>query len=109
MPNEQPTPTKDGHEETVEVLRRNWRAEVETAQTYRDLAQRERNEKRKAILLRMAEAEELHAQRWEKKLKDMGAEPPILENTLSRRFNRWWNKIAGADIYSPHGSGRRKA
>jgi len=30
----------------------------------RDLAQRERDEKRRGILLRMAEAEERHAQRW---------------------------------------------
>jgi vacuolar iron transporter family protein len=98
MPNDQPAAKKDGREETMEVVRRNWRAEVETAQTYRDLAQREPNEKRRAILLRMAEAEERHAQRWEKKLKDMGAEPPVLEDTLSRRLNRWWNKVAGADI-----------
>src|SRR2546428_732316 len=87
-----------GKHETVEVLRRNWRAEGESAQVYRELAAREADEKRKAILLRMAEAEERHAQRWEKKLRDMGAELPVLEDTLSRRLNRWWNKIAGADI-----------
>ena len=98
MPNEKPTSQEDGREETVEVVRRNWRAEVETALTYRDLAERESNEKRKAILLRMAEAEERHAQRWETKLREMGAEPPVLEATLSRRLNRWWNKVAGADI-----------
>jgi VIT1/CCC1 family predicted Fe2+/Mn2+ transporter/rubrerythrin len=98
MPNEQKSVKKGGREETLEVVRRNWRAEVETAQTYRDLAGREPNEKRRAILLRMAEAEERHAQRWEQKLKDLGADPPILEDTISRRLNRWWNKIAGADI-----------
>jgi VIT1/CCC1 family predicted Fe2+/Mn2+ transporter/rubrerythrin len=94
-----PTPQepKDRHE-TIEVVKRNWVAEVETAQAYRDLAGRELDEKRKGILVRMAEAEERHAQRWEKKLRDMGAEPPQLENTLSRRLNRWWNKVAGADI-----------
>ena len=32
--------------ETMEVVRRNWRAEVETAQTYRDLAVAEPDEKR---------------------------------------------------------------
>ena len=84
--------------ETVEVVLRNWRAEVETAQTYRDLAEREPNEKRRCILLRMAEAEERHAQRWEQKLKDLGAGPPVLEDSITRRLNRWWNKIAGADI-----------
>jgi vacuolar iron transporter family protein len=85
-------------EETIEVVKRNWRAEIETAQTYRDLAQREEDEKRKGILLRMAEAEERHAQRWEQKLRDLGVEPPVLENTIGRRLNRWWNKIAGANI-----------
>src|SRR5213594_1850391 len=84
--------------ETIEIVQRNWQAEVETAQTYRDLAERERDEKRKGILLRMAEAEERHAQRWEKKLRDLGAEPPVLKDTIGRRLNRWWNKIAGAEI-----------
>jgi vacuolar iron transporter family protein len=88
----------DDQQETVEVVKRNWRAEVETAQTYRDLAERESDEKRKAILLRMAEAEERHAQRWEKKLQDLGVKPPVLKDTIRRRLNRWWNKIAGANI-----------
>ena len=84
--------------ETIGVVVRNWRAEAETAQTYRDLAGREKDEKRKGILIRMAEAEERHAQRWEKKLRDLGAEPPALKNTIGHRLNRWWNKLAGADI-----------
>src|SRR5207237_2126424 len=84
--------------ETIDVVTRNWQAEVETAQTYRDLAGREQDEKRKSVLLRMAEAEERHAQRWEKKLRDLGAEPPVYKDTIARRLNRWWNKIAGAEI-----------
>ena len=80
------------------MVRRNWQADVETARTYRDLAERERDERRKGILLRMAEAEERHAQRWETKLKDLGVEPPVLKDTIARRLNRWWNKIAGAEI-----------
>ena len=71
-----------GRPETIEVVKRNWRAEVETAQVYRDLAGRESDEKRKGILIRMAEAEERHAQRWEKKLRDLGADPPVLKDTL---------------------------
>src|SRR6266576_1227454 len=84
--------------QTIDVVKRNWRAEVETAQTYRDLAERERDERRKGVLLRMAEAEERHARRWETKLRDLGAEAPVLKNTIGRRLSRWWNKIAGADI-----------
>src|SRR5213592_3366719 len=85
-------------QETIAVVTRNWQAEVETAQTYRDLAERERDERRKGVLLRMAEAEERHAQRWEKKLREIGEEPPVYEDTIGRRLNRWWNKIAGAEI-----------
>jgi vacuolar iron transporter family protein len=85
-------------QETIDVVTRNWRAEVETALVYRDLAGREPDEKRKGILLRMAEAEERHAQRWEEKLRDLGAEPPVLKDTLRRRLNRWWNRIAGTEI-----------
>src|SRR5438445_81416 len=90
--------SRTGRQKTIEVVRRNWKAEVETAQTYRDLAERERDQKRKGILLRMAEAEERHARRWEEKLKDLGAEPPVFRGTIARRLNRWWNKIAGAEI-----------
>src|SRR5256714_5463436 len=85
-------------QQTIEVAKRNWQAEVETAQTYRDLAAREQDEKRKGILLRMAEAEERHAQRWEVKLKELGAGVPVYKDTIARRLNRWWNKIAGAEI-----------
>jgi vacuolar iron transporter family protein len=98
MEDENPSGYGKGRQQTIEVVKRNWCAEVETAQAYRDLAERERDEKRKGILLRMAEAEERHAQRWELKLRDLGAKPPVLRDTIGRRLNRWWNKIAGAEI-----------
>jgi predicted membrane protein (TIGR00267 family) len=82
----------------VSALQANWRAERETALVYRDLAAHEADEKRRGILLRMAEAEERHAVRWESKLQELGAAPPVLKNDLRRRFNRWWNRAAGADV-----------
>ena len=85
-------------EEVIEVAARNWRAEVEAAQAYRDLASREPDGKRRGILTRMAEAEERHAGRWEKKLRDMGAPAPKLTDTPGRRFQRWLNKILGSEI-----------
>jgi VIT1/CCC1 family predicted Fe2+/Mn2+ transporter len=93
-----PSEESKDRQETIDVVTRNWRAEVETALVYRDLAGREPDEKRKGILLRMAEAEERHAQRWEEKLRDLGAEPPVLKDTLQRRLDRWWNRIAGTEI-----------
>jgi len=52
---------------------------------------------------------ERHAQRWEAKLKDLGAEAPVYRDTIGRRLNRWWNKIAGAEIaIRPYGSDGKK-
>src|SRR3982750_2741381 len=84
--------------EAVEVIKRNWRAEVESAQTYRDLADRETDAKRKGILQRMAEAEERHAQRWEQKLRDMGQPIPTLADTFWTRLQRRFTRSLGTDI-----------
>ena len=89
------TPTR---KETIEVVQRNWRAEVETAQVYRELAGREADEKRKAILLRMAEAEERHADRWAKKLIDMGEPVPAIPHSLGTRLKHWLTRALGTDI-----------
>ena len=87
-----------GRHETVEVVQRNWRAEIESAQAYRDLAAREPDERRKAILLRMADAEERHAQRWAKKLVDLGAPAPRIPDSLGTRIKRWFNRAAGPEV-----------
>ena len=55
-------------EETITALRRNWRAEAEGAATYRELARMERDERRREILNKMAEAEERHAGRWAERI-----------------------------------------
>ena len=50
---------------TVEKM---WRREVEAAHTYRLLAERESNSKRRDILIRLAEQEEKHAARWSERI-----------------------------------------
>ena len=85
-------------QKTVEALQANWLAEQETALVYRDLAANEPDEKRRGILLRMAEAEERHAIRWENKLRELGAQPPVLKNDWRRKLKRWWTRAAGADV-----------
>src|ERR1700720_1586340 len=85
-------------QETVEVVLKNWRAEVETAQVYRDLAARESDEKRKGILIRMAEAEERHARRWEQKLREMDEPVPVLTENIWTRFKRRFTRSLGTDI-----------
>src|SRR5437762_175558 len=86
------------NKETIKVVLKNWRAEVETARVYRDLAERESDEKRKAILIRMAEAEERHAHRWEQKLRDMGQPIPTLADTFWARLQRRFTRSLGTDI-----------
>ena len=93
----EPNRHQDRHE-TIEVVKRNWRAEVETAQVYRELAAREADEKRKGILNRMAEAEERHATRWAKKLTDLGEPVPMIPDSLGRRLQRWLNRALGTEI-----------
>ncbi|MGB8343183.1 MAG: VIT1/CCC1 transporter family protein [Chthoniobacterales bacterium] len=89
---------KPDNVKAVEALQANWRAERETALVYRALAANELDEKRRGILLRMAEAEERHAVRWENKLHELGAAPPVLRNDWRRRLNRWWTRAAGAEV-----------
>ena len=92
------TQQEGGKTETIEVVSRNWRAEVETARVYRELAGREKDEKRKDILIRMAEAEERHAARWEQKLQDMGQPKPQLTDNAWSRFKRRFTRSLGTDI-----------
>lgn len=84
--------------DAIRALEENWRAEKETAQVYRDLAGREKDERRRGVLLRMAEAEERHAARWQKQLAELGAGVPAMRNTLGRRLTRWFNRTAGLDV-----------
>jgi VIT1/CCC1 family predicted Fe2+/Mn2+ transporter/rubrerythrin len=58
---------------TIKVLRENYRAEREAAEQYRALAERERDEKRKTVLYKLVDQEEKHAERWAKRLKELGA------------------------------------
>jgi VIT1/CCC1 family predicted Fe2+/Mn2+ transporter/demethoxyubiquinone hydroxylase (CLK1/Coq7/Cat5 family) len=98
MNDETSSSASKNRQQTIEVVRRNWLAEIETAQVYRDLAQRERDQKRKGILQRMAEAEERHAARWEQKLHDMGETVPVLPNTFWKRLRRRITGALGTDI-----------
>jgi VIT1/CCC1 family predicted Fe2+/Mn2+ transporter/rubrerythrin len=70
-------------------LRQAWRDEMLSARNYRALAQREKNEEKRNILGRMAEAEERHAETWAKRLRELGAEPGQFSESLIDRIRRW--------------------
>ncbi len=61
---------------TLAALEREWRREAEAAATYRVLAGRERDPRRRAILERLVAAEESHAQRWAERIRAQGGTAP---------------------------------
>lgn len=60
----------------VAAVLRNWRDEVEGALTYRQLAAKTSDARRRRILEKLAEAEERHAALWEQHLQELGETVP---------------------------------
>lgn len=77
------------HARFILGLRGAWRRERATARLYRALAGREASESRRAVLLKLADVEEGHAERWAARLRDLGASPPADRDTLRDRVWRW--------------------
>ncbi len=62
--------------QVLQALEKSWHHEVEAAVTYRTLAERERDPKRRAVLQKLVAAEEAHALRWEARIRELGGTPP---------------------------------
>src|SRR5919201_1663419 len=78
---------------TVEKM---WRREVEAATTYRLLAGREHDAKRRDILMRLAAQEDMHAARWAERIKlATGREPDAkeVEKGLS-----WFQRVSDPSV-----------
>lgn len=78
---------------TIETM---WRREVEAAHTYRLLAERETNPKRRDILIRLADQEDRHAERWAERIAlAIGQRPDRqqVEHGLS-----WFQRIGDPNI-----------
>ena len=90
-------PTEETKRELIAALQQNWQREVQGARTYRDLARNESDRAKRSVLEKLAEAETRHAQRWERKLAELGAEPPREERTLGVRFKGWLHRQLGTE------------
>src|SRR5437588_2971856 len=78
---------------TVEKM---WRREVEAAATYKHLANREPDQKRKDILLRLADQEDKHAARWSERIVATTGrvpDPKEVERGLS-----WFQRISDPNV-----------
>jgi vacuolar iron transporter family protein len=78
---------------TVEKM---WRREVEASATYKHLAQRERDQKRRDILLRLAEQEDKHAARWSERIAAATGHPPDPEEV--KRGLSWFQRISDPNV-----------
>src|SRR6185295_12424963 len=78
---------------TVEKM---WRREVEAAATYRHLANREKDPKRRDILQRLADQEDKHATRWSERIKDATGRAPDPEEV--RRGLSWFQRISDPTV-----------
>ena len=70
-------------------LQQAWRDEMASAKNYRALAGQEHNADRKAILLRLAEAEDKHAANWLARLKELGEDPGTYHESVGEQARRW--------------------
>jgi vacuolar iron transporter family protein len=78
---------------TVEKM---WRREVEAAATYKHLAERERDLRRRDILLRLAEQEDKHAARWSERIAastGRAPDPGQVERGLT-----WFQRISDPNV-----------
>lgn len=73
-----------------------WRREVEAATTYRLLADRERDEKRKSILMRLADQEEKHAARWSERIFASTGHHPDRKEV--ERGLSWFQRISDPNV-----------
>jgi len=68
-----------------------------TRRTYMALARNEINETRQKALIGLAETEGGHAERWATRLKELGAEVPPDQESLSEKIWRWVLVQSGTD------------
>src|SRR6266700_5196569 len=58
---------------------------------------KERDATKRGVLEKMADAEARHAQKWERKLAELGVEAPQEERTLGMRFQDWLRRQLGTE------------
>ena len=81
----------------VKGLQRAWRKEQASRRIYAALARRERNETRRKVLLRLAETEQRHGERWAARLRELGVELPPYRESLHDLVWRWVLVQSGTD------------
>src|SRR6185436_17295369 len=84
---------KDDSLATVEKM---WRREVEAAHTYKLLAEREHDHRRRDLLLRMAHQEDKHAARWAERIQLATGKAPD-PKAVERGLN-WFQRVGDPNV-----------
>ncbi len=77
----------------LEALQHEWASE----RIYRALAEKEKNQSRRNVLLKLADTEKQHGERWARQLEDLGVPLPANRDTLRNRLWRWVLVQSGTD------------
>jgi vacuolar iron transporter family protein len=80
----------------LSTVRMMWRREVEAAATYRHLANRERDAKRREILNRLADQEDRHAKRWAERIAAITGHAP--DSKEVERGLSWFQRISDPNV-----------
>jgi vacuolar iron transporter family protein len=78
------------------TVERMWRREVEAAHTYKLLAERETDLKRRTILLRLAEQEDKHAARWSERIMAVTGRAPDPKEV--ERGLTWFQRVGDSSV-----------
>jgi VIT1/CCC1 family predicted Fe2+/Mn2+ transporter/rubrerythrin len=78
------------------VIEKMWRREVEAATTYRHLARREKDPRRRDILNRLADQEDHHADRWAARIEAATGRKP--DRQAIERGLTWFQRISDPNI-----------
>jgi VIT1/CCC1 family predicted Fe2+/Mn2+ transporter/rubrerythrin len=89
------TPTQS--EKFIWGLQRAWLAEQASLRIYGDLARHEKNPARRNVLIKLAESEQQHADRWANRLKELKSPLPPAQESIRQRLWRWILVTSGTD------------
>lgn len=81
---------------SLQTVERMWRREVEASATYRHLAERERDPRRRDILNRLADQEDNHAERWAQRLEEATGVRPDRKSV--ERGLTWFQRISDPNV-----------
>jgi vacuolar iron transporter family protein len=78
------------------TVQKMWRREVEAAAIYHHLANREKDHRRRAILLRLADQEDRHAARWSERIAAATGRAPDPDEV--KRGLSWFQRISDPNV-----------